>query len=264
MEKYEELHFDLRSVVTRAAASANVGVGVGNPTDAPAGGSGIQFFSTFNFGVLFTASLWDAYYRLLRFLKFLAFVDFLDSLDVLLRMILLMLSVVQVVDFWIMNTPESTELEIMGYSFYAIACLSVVFHLLERLVGRYVRDAPTEGGKPEDQLPLQLVNRAKFANVFNAAVITLAYIAMATALLLSVLTHLMKLEDGLDNVSLGFIIYYLVCEVVHAFARMPRFRDIAQQSATAAHLAGTQTLLTLCVSLPFGVMFCVHASRQDM
>ena len=264
MEGYEELHFDLRSVVSRAAATTNIGVDPPKPGDAAVASSDSQFFSTFSFGILFTASLWDAYYRLLRFLKFLPFVDLLDSLDILLRMILMMLSVVQVVDFWIMNTPETTELEIMGYSFYTIACVSVGLHLLERLVGRYVRDAPAEGGKPEDQLPLQLVNRAKFANVFNAIVITTAYIAIATALLLSVLTHLMKLESGVQNVSLAFIIYYLVCEVVHAFARLPRFREIAQQSATAAHLAGTQTLLTLCVSLPFGVMFCVHASRQDM
>lgn len=246
---YEKFEFDLVAVVKKQSTVAPIGV---DPPPAK------PWTSTFGVGLLFAASLWDAYYRCFRFLRMRWLLELLDSIDALARITLAMLSVIQAVEYWIFDTPDEIELSIMGSSFYAISALSITMYATEHLAGRFSRDDAIATGSPELNLALQLFNRIKFANAYNALIVTLVYLAVGVAVALSLLTRVSRLEIGEDNVSLSFVIFYIVCEGLYAFARLHRFQDIAEQGPWAAHVAGLHTLWSLCLLLPFGALFVVH------
>lgn len=246
-----ELHFDLRAAVLGTqGVQGKAAVGQADAPAAPAAPA------TCNVGLVFAADLWRLYFRVLRFLRIIWVLDVVDALDILMRTAFFTLCVVNSVEFWMVDKPKPVSLDAMSGGFVAVSYAGVVLYVLERLVGRY-RISGDAAAVSENALPMQMVNRERFSSIFSALAVTLAYLAGAAACALTLLYHASQLRLKRNIWSVAAIAMYIVADVLYAFARLPRFREIADHSASAAHLAGAHTLLSLCVGFPFGVLFCV-------
>ena len=249
-----ELHFDLRAAVLR-----------GKPVQGKAAETGEEApsaLATCNVGLVFAADLWDWYYRTLRFLNLIWLLDVVDAVDVLLRTMFFALCAVDSVEYWLVDEPKPVSLDAMATAFVVVSYAGVLLYVLERLAGRY----RTSGGAEavhENALPMQIVNREPFSSGYAALATTLVHLSGAAACALTLLYHASQLRLDRNRWSVAVIAFYIVCDVIHAFARLRRFRSIAEQGASAAHIAGAHTLISLCVGLPFGVLFCVHAVRDE-
>lgn len=273
--RYITLEFDLRKAVRAASPDLEA------PRN-PAGTDGAAAtydsgdaccFVFLGFGVVFTGSLWDYYYRLLRLggNECLAIIDIVDVADIMMRTLLGILVVLQLVEFWMMRTHPDPEMDIFATTYWCLSTASVILYTLERLWGRYtVRSRhPTqeESKHPdsvENMLPLQIINRHKFVSAFNAIIVTAVYVFIAVAFSMVFITHATTLSTGPNAVALTHLAFAWATDVVYAFARMPRFRDIASQSWVAANLAGFHTLLTLVVLGPMGIVFLAHSSDDAL
>jgi hypothetical protein len=255
-----ELHFDLRAVVLGAQ-------GVQGPAGKAAGqAAGEAAPATCNFGLVFAADLWDLYFRALRFLGLIWALDVVEAVDILMRTAFFALCAAHSVEFWMVDEPKPVSLDAMAGGFVAVSYAGVVLYVLERLAGRY-RISGEAAAVAENALPMQMVNRERFSSIFSALAVTLVHLAGAAACALTLLHHASELRLERNLWSVAAIATYIVTDVIYAFARLPRFREVAKQSAPSAaapHIAGAHTLLSLCVGLPFGVLFCVHAVRDEL
>ena len=253
-----ELHFDLRAVVL--GTQAVQGKAAAGQAEAPAAPP------TCNFGLVFAADLWDLYSRVLSFLRITWVLDVVDAVDILMRIVFFALCAVHSVEFWMVDEPKPVSLDAMAGGFVVVSYAGVVLYVLERLVGRY-RISGDAAVVAENALPMQMVNRERFSSIFSALAVTLVYLAGAAACALTLLYHASELRLERNLGSVAAIAMYTATDVIYAFARLPRFREVAKQSAPSAaapHIAGAHTLLSLCVGLPFGVLFCVHAVRDEL
>ena len=253
------LSFDLRAAV-RPGAAVGAAVGAeGEAKEQPAP-------PTCNVGLVFAADLWDWYSGALHFLNLACVLDVVDAADIIMRTIFFALCVLDSVEYWLVDEPKPVSLDAMATAFVAVAYAGVVLYVLERLVGRY-RISGGETASFEAALPMQVVNRARFSSIYSALAVTLVYLAGAAACALTLLYHASQLRLERSRWSLAAIAMYIATDVLYAFARLPRFREVAKQSdpsAAAPHLAGAHTLLSLCVGLPFGVLLCVRAASGEV
>ena len=273
--RYSTLEFDLKKVVRAASLDLEAQK---KPTSTGAAVATYEdgnecCFVFLGFGVVFTASLWDYYYRLLRLGGdgCLAIIDVVDAADIMMRTLLGILVVLQLVEFWMMRTHPDPEMDIFVTTYWCVSTASVSLYTLERLWGRYsfrsqppTQMASKHSDSVEDTLPLQIINRHKFNSVFNACIVTAIYVFVAVSFSVVFMTHATSLSMGPDAVALTYLAFAWATDVVYAFARMPRFRDIATQGWVAANLAGFHTLLTLVVLGPMGIVFLAHSSDDAL
>ena len=257
---HAELHFDLRAAVLAARGVEGNKAAAGQADAQPAPSAP----ATFNVGLVFAEYLWDlCYCRALRFPRLIWALDAVDAVDTLMRTAFLALCAANSVEFWVVDKPKPVSLDAMAASFVAVSYAGVLLYVLERLVGRY-RISGEAAAVFENALPMQMVNREPFSSIYSALVVTFIYLSGAGACALTLLYHASQLRVQRKLWSVAVIAMYIATDVLYAFARLPRFREIAGQSASAARLAEVHTLLSLCVGLPLGVLFCVQAARNEL
>lgn len=261
--KHAELHFDLRAFVLGVQAVQGPVVGVTGLEKGAGREQTPAAPATRNVGLVFAADLWNLYARVLCFLGMTCVLDVVEVLDILMRTAFVTLCVVHSVEFWAVDEPKPVSLDAMAGGFVVVSYAGVVLYVLERLVGRY-RTSGDAAAVSEDVVPMQMAHRAPFNSISTALVVTLVYLVGAAACALNLLYHASQLRLGRNVWSVAVIAMYIGTDVLYAFARLPRFREVAIQGAFAVHLAGIHTLLSLCVGLPFGVLFCLHAARDDL
>lgn len=261
---YPDLEFDILKIV-QSKRSAHTGTkNAEAKSDRPTGYEGGCFAYVFGVGLAFAAALWDLYYRTLRLCRIVFFIEIVEALDLLLKVLLVILAIVQFTEYWVVQGSRSVEIDLLASTYWAVVVLGILLYLSERLVGRYFRDAPSPMESVEDLLPLQMVNRAKFSGPASAIIVTIFHLFVAVCVLMVLLVHLTRLQSGPDGIAFANITMFTITNVVYVFARLPRFKEIVEQSWESAHVAGAHTFWVICVELPFAVVLCVHSALQPV
>ncbi len=250
---YSALAFDLRKAVSIAKGAQSQ-----DPERAAAVVNDGFCVMACGFGVVFAAALWDAYFRLLALIKMLWLVKVVDAVDITLRAVTLLVFSLRFVSRWLADSPPDIHFDAVAASYVAVVVASLLLYSAERLLGRS-RSAPFELGV-EGMLPMQLFNRAPFSSTFNAAFVSLFYLAAVCVVTMVVLVEATQLDTSPRAASVLLFVLLLVTELFYAFARLSRFREVVAQSMASVDTAGTHTLLVLCVMLPLGILFLVRSS----
>lgn len=220
------------------------------------------FSYLFGGGVVLAASMWDLYYRSLRLCGALFIIDIVELVEIIVRVMLIVVSVVQFVEYWLVESARTVEMDMLAWLFWALALTSCLLYCSERLYGRYVRDTPAVGNDIEDTLPLQMVNRAKFSSIGIAVVVTSTYAFVTVCIVMVLMVHLTTLQTGMNTVALASVALFVTADVVHSISRLSRFKEIVDQGWENANLAGFHTFVTTCMVLPVGLVLCVHVSGR--
>lgn len=212
-----------------------------------------------NVGLVFAASLWDAQRRMLNALLGAPRVDATMELvvltDLAVRAVVVVYFTLRTYQFFL-GASTAIELSLFGQLYAGMAIVSLVVYSAERLAGRCV---PSATVVEKDWVPWEICGREPMTAP-KAVVVTFVYALISASVVVAVLSAASTLERTYDRSALDVLVLLLVSELLYVQSRLKTFDEIAEQSSTAAKIAGFHTLYTLCFMAPMTVSYIVYVS----
>lgn len=251
-----EFTFDLR----KALVSENIGANQNELVDSRrcpecAGVMGLS--------LLLTASQYDFYRTFLNALGIPNAMDFINNIDVLLRVVLLIYYIAYAIALYV-NEWIDIELGKAEEAYIVIFVTSMSLFLTERLSGRFKFTKSLTCFEYQERLASAFINRSNFAGPYSAITVIAVYVLIASGMSVVMLFALTILTFEMDAAAFALVALSFASEVLYTLARFGRFKELTEQSWTAAYAASAHSSFTTLVSVPFVSVYIVFvATRQS-